>query len=627
MLLSILKICALYLLSPVAGFLASVFLTGKAVVLLDRWGFIDIPHGRHQHAKPVPRGGGIAVGIAFFFSLLLFAVVTRYMNAAFFTHAVDFLTYFAPPALIILAVGLLDDRCELRSWLKLSAQIIVGVIIYLEGCGFTHLFSHRLPESLALVMTVFWSVIIINAFNLIDGMDGVAAGLGLISSFLLAVWTVLSGGTAAPIVVLLCFGTCCLGFLRYNFPPAKIFLGDTGSMFLGLFFAYVSMEYSTRSISSTAVLVPLAAIGVPMFDVFLAIWRRVFRRYINKDPNSGIMQGDHDHLHHRILKETGQPRKATYIIYGLSLSLVLLAMIGVFLESYIPAMIYILFLVVFVIMMRYSSVELLDTLNRIAKEVRLPHRNFVLTISHPFIDCVLVLVAFAVGQVFCVNTLSKLLLRPMPIFSHVVPFVLLLCASGIYRTFWLRVGIGQSRKLLMLLGAAGLAGYVINCVVLRLSGDELWEYSRFYAIFLLLSIAFILMERFLIHYYESFGYRRLFIRTKGKASDLKGVLIYGGGLFCRLYITSKFSGHSPECDHVRVVGIVDDDPALRKLNVYGFDVLGSLSDLEAIHAADPFDVIVITCSYTEPDKMELLRSFCRQHGVELSQFICREENI
>jgi hypothetical protein len=350
-----------------------------------------------------------------------------------------------------------------------------------------------------------------------------------------------------------------------------------------------------------------------MFDAFLAIWRRVFRRYVNKDPNIGIMQGDHDHLHHRILKETGQPRKATYIIYGLSLSLMLLAMLGVFLESQIPAVIYILFLVVFIIMIRYSSVELFDALNRIAKEVRLPHRNFILTVCHPFIDGILVLL--------------RVLLRPLSIFTHVVPFVLFLCASGIYRTFWLRVGIGQFRKLLLLLGAAGLTGYVLNCVVLRLPGDELWEYSRFYAIFLLLAVAFILMERFLIHYYESFGYRRLFIRTQGKTAELKGVLIYGGGLFCRLYITSKFSGHSPDCDHVRVVGIVDDDPALRKLNVYGFTVLGSLADLEAIYALNPFDVIVITCSYTEPDKMALLREFSEKYGIELSQFVCREEKI
>jgi len=627
MLNTVLKACAIYLLSPLAGFLLSVYLTGKCIPLLERLGFIDIPRGRHQHAKPVPRGGGIAVGIAFFASLVLFAVVTWHIDTGYCEHALDFLTHFFLPGVIILGVGLFDDRCELRSWIKLAAQILVGIIIYLEGCGFTQLFSHQLPASLALVMTVFWSVIIINAFNLIDGMDGVAAGLGLISSFLLAVWTVLSGGTAAPIVVLLCFGTCCLGFLRYNFPPAKIFLGDTGSMFLGLFFAYVSMEYSTRSISSTAVLVPLAAIGVPMFDVFLAIWRRIFRRYVNKDPNAGIMRGDHDHLHHRILKETGQTRKATYIIYGLSLGLVLLAMLGVFLESQIPAMIYILLLVVFIIMMRYSSVELFDALNRIAREVRLPHRNFVLTACHPFIDGILVLAAFAAGQIFCVNTLSRILLRPVSVFTHVVPFVLFLCASGIYRTFWLRVGIGQFRKLLLLLGAAGLTGYVLNCVVLRLSGSELWEYSRFYAIFLLLAIAFILMERFLIHYYESFGYRRLFIRTQGKTSDLKGVLIYGGGLFCRLYITGKFSGHSAECDHVRVVGIVDDDPALRKLNVYGFTVLGSLDDLEAIHAVDPFDVIVNTCSYTEPDKMKLLRDFSAKHAVELRQFVCREESI
>ena len=627
MLVAILKSCALYLLSPLAGFGMSVYLTGKMMPLLERWGFIDIPRGRHQHAGPVPRGGGIAVGISFFAALLLFAAVTRGIDACLFEQTLDFLLRFFLPGGIILIVGMVDDRCELRSWVKLSAQILVGVLIYLEGSGFFQLFSHHLPASLALALTVFWCVIVINAFNLIDGLDGVASGLAVISSLLLAVWMVLTGRSTSVVVILLCFGACCLGFLRFNFPPAKIFLGDTGSMFLGVFFAYTSMYSSTKSIASTALIVPLAAVAVPIFDVFLAVWRRLVRRYINKDPQSSIMQGDHDHLHHRILKEAGKPRKAAYVIYGLSLGLGLLAMGGVFLESHVPAMTYILLGVMFLVMIRYSSIELFDTLTCVARGMRVPHRNFVLTTCHPFIDGILVFAAFMLALSFCVNTLSQLLLAPLPLFTHIVPFVFVLGVSGIYRTFWFRVGIGQYHKLLLLLGAAGVVGYVVNCVVLRLRGDQLVEYSRFYVIFLLLAVAFILMERFLIHYYESFGYRRLFIRTQGKTSDLRRVLIYGGGLFCRLYITGKFSGYSPASEHVRIVGIVDDDPALRRLNVYGFDVLGSLADLTAIYKVDPFDAIVITCSCTESEKMEFLRNFCRQNGVELSQFVCREERI
>lgn len=628
---TILKGISLYLPYPALGLLISAGLTYLAIFFLPRFGFVDIPRGRHQHEKPIPRGGGIAIVTAFFLTVFLFWVSLIDKDMGLYADIQLFFSKFWLPALIIFVIGVLDDRYELRSWLKLLFQIAAGVIFYLEGAGISKIFIYQIPAPLGLIITICWSVVIINAFNLIDGLDGVAAGLASIASFFLAVWTILTGGSPAMVVILLTFSASCLGFLRFNFSPAKIFMGDTGSTFLGLFFAYISMQYSAKSVTLTALLVPLAAIGVPVFDVFLAVWRRFFRRYIKKDSNSSIMQGDHDHLHHRILKETGMQRKTAWIIYALASGLCLLAMVGVFLEESSSAMIFVLFLLTFFVMIRYSSIELFDTLTCVAKGLQIPHRNLILTAIHPLLDGLTVLAAFMLSRYCFFDVLTDKCPEAFLYFMHIAPFVLILCLSGIYRTYWLRAGIIQYYKLLRLLTIAGVAGYILcsaACIYLiKLSDSDIKTYTCFYALFFMLLFAGILIERFLIHYYESWGYRRLFIRNQGKVSGLKKVLIYGGGLLCRIYVTRQYCGFRGDRENIQIIGIIDDSSALRNLNVYGFNVLGTLNDLEKIYSKTPFDSIIITSNDLQDDKLQFLRNFCSGHNIELEIQICRTEKI
>lgn len=620
---SILKSCALYLPYPALALAISLGLTLVAIHVLPILGYIDIPRGRHQHTKPIPRGGGVAIWIAFFITVALQSVMFKSCSPGFYKDTIFFLHNFFGAAGIIFVVGLLDDRYELRSIVKLLAQIAVGVLIYWSGGGISVILDHELSAPLALGLTVFWCVMIINAFNLIDGVDGVAAGLAVISSFLLAIWTLLSGGSAAMVLILLIFCASCLGFLRFNFSPARIFMGDTGSMFLGLFFAYISMQYSTKSVTVASLLIPLTAIGVPMFDVFLAVWRRFFRRYIYKISGSKVMDGDHDHLHHRILKETGTARKTAYMIYCLSLCLSLLAMAWVFLEASLPTLGFVLFLAMFFVMIRYSSIELYDTLTFVVKGFQRPHKSIILTALHPVCDCCLCFLAFLI----CRNSFAFLLPdaeNPWWFLFHISPFVIILCFSGIYRTFWLRAGIIQYYKLARLLCIAGIAGYILNsliCVyVFKLPSSMLWQYSAFYISYVILMAAAISGERFLLRYYESFGYRRLFIRNQGKYSNLKRTVIYGGGLGCRMYIYQLYCGRRSE--NVNIVGIIDDNPALGHLNVYGFNVLGTLRRLDAIYQQTPFEEIIITCNDIGNGKIRRLREFQKKYNVRLVTFVC-----
>jgi FlaA1/EpsC-like NDP-sugar epimerase len=221
---------------------------------------------------------------------------------------------------------------------------------------------------------------------------------------------------------------------------------------------------------------------------------------------------------------------------------------------------------------------------------------------------------------------QSLLLLP-----NITPFIMLLCISGIYRTFWLRVGIIQYYRLVRLLVFAGIACYIINSILclylFNVPRNEMGKIVGFYMVFFLLTVSLIIIERFMIHFYESFGYRRLFIRNQGKDSVLTRVLIYGGGLFCRLYITKQFCGFKNNRKAIKIIGIMDDAPALRKLNVYGFEVMGAIHELNMIFAKCPFDIIVVTCGDVTGEKMQILKNFCRKNNIALQEFICCENNV
>ncbi len=614
----ILKNYAVYVPFPVIACVLALLLTRLAITVLPKIGLVDMPRGRHQHEAPVPVGGGIAIWTAFLASAGLMLLSPGQGEVR------TFFAEFSIPALLILITGLIDDRYELRSTVKLLVQIGIGVLLYWMDCGIIRLLGHELPVWLGLPVTVIWCVVIINAFNLIDGLDGIAAGLASISSFLLAVWTLISGSdSVVTMALLLCFCGSCLGFLRYNFSPAKIFMGDTGSMFIGLVFAYFSMNYSVKSVTFAALLVPLMAVGVPIFDVMLAVWRRFFRRYIRKDRNSSIMQGDHDHLHHRILKETGQQRKTAYIIYGIAGVLSLLTIAGVFLYSKMPGLIFFVILIAFFTLIRYATIEVFDTIDTVTRGLKTPHRNFIVTAIHPVLDSICVLIAFLVCRKFYHSFLPNADMGWW-ILSFVAPFTICLCCSGVYRTFWLRAGIWRYHLLLRYLLAAGGVCLVLNILICKyyLHAESGGLYG-FFLVFLLLTLFLISAERFVLRYYESFAFRQLYVKNQEK-TETERILIYGGGLTCRLFLSCLYCNTANAPRNVQITGIMDDNPALRRLNVYGFYVLGGLEQLEQIYEQKPFDEIMITLKNTSPEQMANLREFSRTHNIRLKQFVCGE---
>jgi UDP-GlcNAc:undecaprenyl-phosphate GlcNAc-1-phosphate transferase len=271
-------------------------LTPPVLVLLERAGILDHPSSaRKVHAEPMPVGGGLAIYLAFF--VTVFALVPLQDEPALLSWPQ--LWGLLGAATLLVAVGLWDDARRLGPALKLTAQILAGLILY--GSGFhigllTNPFGGQIelgPWDMNL--TVLWVVALCNAINLIDGLDGLACGVSLIAALTLAAIGLYPAESSRD-VPFLCFALAgaALGFLRYNYHPARVFLGDTGSMLLGLLLSAIALSSARKSSTAIALLMPLVSLGVPVLDTLLAILRR-------RNAEGGIFAADREHLHHRLL--------------------------------------------------------------------------------------------------------------------------------------------------------------------------------------------------------------------------------------------------------------------------------------------------------------------------------------
>lgn len=298
----------IYLLSFVVAFIVSLIATPVAKKLAFAIGAIDIPNEeRRIHTKPIPRLGGLAIYFGTITSILLFLPKTHETIG------------IVLGATIIAVLGLFDDKYSLSAKIKLLGQVVAAVVLIISGVRIDWLSNPfgdgmiYLKSWVAIPLTLFWVVGITNTMNLIDGLDGLAAGIAVISSGSLFIVSLLNGRFATAVISIAIAGAA-LGFLPYNFNPAKIFMGDTGFMFLGFVLAAISIQGAVKSAAAIAIAVPILALGVPIFDTAFAI----IRRLINGKP---IMEADKGHLHHRLLEKGLTQKQAVLIMYGVSVLL------------------------------------------------------------------------------------------------------------------------------------------------------------------------------------------------------------------------------------------------------------------------------------------------------------------
>jgi UDP-GlcNAc:undecaprenyl-phosphate GlcNAc-1-phosphate transferase len=278
------------------------------------------PSDRHVHCNPVPRLGGIAI-LASFCLVTATLVVLRLAGVAVGISLHQW-TGLLGPGLLVFAIGLYDDFHGVRPWLKFLVQAAGGAWLYLAGYGIrqvTILFGHSLGPALSFTLTIFWILLVTNAFNLIDGVDGLAAGSALFSTLVVCVIALIGHNTFIAACTIALAGAT-LGFLRFNFHPATIFLGDCGSLFIGFLLGALALASSQKSSTMIAVAVPVVACGLPLVETALS----VLRRFLNGKPLFGA---DREHIHHKLLARGLSQREVVGILYGISAGISVLSLL------------------------------------------------------------------------------------------------------------------------------------------------------------------------------------------------------------------------------------------------------------------------------------------------------------
>jgi UDP-GlcNAc:undecaprenyl-phosphate GlcNAc-1-phosphate transferase len=289
--------------------LLALVLTPWIRALANRFGWVDVPDaGRKLHLGSVPRIGGVAVALAYALSLV-FIVAAPYRNLDFdIPTALSAALRLAPAAAIVLLTGIVDDIRGLRPWQKLAAECVAAVVAYWGGFGVYVLRGQPIGDWVSLPVSVLWLVGCTNALNLIDGMDGLAAGVGVFATLTTFVAALVHGSLELALVTAPLAGAL-IGFLRYNFNPASIFLGDSGSLFVGFLLGCFGTMWSQKSATALGMTAPMIALAMPLLDTVLAIGRRLLRR-------QSVFAGDHRHIHHRLLDRGLTPRRAALVLYG-----------------------------------------------------------------------------------------------------------------------------------------------------------------------------------------------------------------------------------------------------------------------------------------------------------------------
>ncbi|MEK4698559.1 MraY family glycosyltransferase [Solibacillus sp. FSL R7-0668] len=292
--------------SLIVAFVAAILLTPLVKRLAFRLGAVDAPNYRKVHARIMPRLGGLAIYLAFMIGILLLKFVTNFQS--------DYLYAILIAATIIVITGVIDDMREISAKAKLVGQIAAACIVVFVGD--IQIVNINLPFGgeldfgwLGIPLTIVWIVGITNAINLIDGLDGLAAGVSTIALMTLAVMAMIMGnGIVIAMAAILAAAT--IGFLFFNFHPAKIFMGDTGALFLGFMISVLAL-LGFKNVAVISFVIPVIMLGVPISDTFFAIVRRLRSGKKWSDP-------DKSHLHHRLLDLGFSHRQTVLIIYAMA---------------------------------------------------------------------------------------------------------------------------------------------------------------------------------------------------------------------------------------------------------------------------------------------------------------------
>lgn len=588
----------LWFVAALGAFATTMALTPGAAVLAKRIGVVARPKDDRWHRSVIPMLGGMAIWGGAMIALAVPGI-----------RLTGDLTAILVVGTSMFAIGLVDDLRTLKPSTKLAAQIAVGCVVLYLG---RHVTWTGL-EAVDALLTLLWVVGLTNAFNLLDNMDGLCAGIAAITAAAVAVglWpeAPILGAYAAAIAA------ACAGFLLFNFKPASIFMGDSGSLFLGASLAMLTLagEPRTQARFVSALAVPVLVMLIPIFDVTLVTVSRILSR-------RSAAQGGTDHTSHRLVAMGFSEREAVLLLYSFALAGAAVATL--LSRSALPAASVLTVLVmvgVVLLGVHLARIKVYGGQDFAALQgkrytpllIELTYRR---RLFEMVLDVCLITLAYYASYVvrfdqqFAVNYPKFVESLPMVIGCQLLSFQL----AGVYRGVWRFVSVDDLATYVKGLLLGGVSSIMVLVYVYRFQ-----EYSR--GVFV---IDALLLGVFV-------GGSRLSLRILGEASNRRRsssstALIYGAGDGGAVLVRELRSNR--DYDH-RPLGFVDDDPAKAAKRIFGVPVLGTFADLGRLVAELKPDALIISTDFIEPERLDRIKRLCYESGTALMQLDFRVRPI
>lgn len=314
------------------AFIVTFMATPYTIKIARKVGAVDVPKDqRRMHKKAMPKFGGPAVILGFLVSVIYLLIVMSIEHSINLFGQEQYGKQLLGMFLGIIVISItciVDDIITIKPIVKLAGQVLAAIIavsfgIRIDEITPAFLHTEQLRETFSIILTIGWIVGVTNAINLIDGLDGLSSGISVISAISLLIIFVLNGSPLVSILLITALAGALVGFLPFNFAPAKTFIGDTGSNFLGFSLSIISILGVAKTYTAAVIVLPLIALGLPIFDTIWAI----IRRLVKGKSIKAIFKADKGHLHHRIVAKGFSQKQAVLILYGISATFGIFAII------------------------------------------------------------------------------------------------------------------------------------------------------------------------------------------------------------------------------------------------------------------------------------------------------------